>query len=267
MDGSLCVSTIVNKKYQRYIPLFLYFCLKSYPNYGVKLFLTENIQDKYISIINRLRELGKIEIVEYFFKDFPKSNQELKTFRWLFESKDFDGYDYIYIGDIDLIICKEKISLLNQHLQHCDQNNLPYSNSVRPNSKRLSGLHFIKKNEYYKKMSSVIDEYRVLLKNGKLKHSRNEETLYKMIKKSGFLFPNKWFRPHHGIHLGLWRAGQRDLSNKFWKEFGKDIYKEYYSFFKKVENEKLYREVYNIEPLLEIEYMKKSFYKEFGDLP
>jgi hypothetical protein len=222
MDNKLCMSTIVDRVYQKYIPMFLYFCLKSYPMYGIKLFLTEKLDEKYKGVVNRLGELGTVELVENYGKEFPKSvHHELKTIRWLFESSDFNGYDYTYVGDIDIIICREKESLLDQHLKHCVDINLPYSNSVRPNSKRLSGLHFVKKNEYYEKMNDVIQKYRLLLRNGRLRAAKNEETLYKMVAESGFLLPKGWFRPHHGLHLHLWRGKKNPLIGDTLKQYGK----------------------------------------------
>jgi len=262
MDNKLCVATIVNRAYQKYIPMFLYFCLKSYPMYGIKLFLTEKIDERYRGIIDRLKELGTIELVENYAKEFPKSmHHELKTLRWLLEVDFFDAYDYIYVGDIDIIICRENESLLDQHLKHCANINLPYSNSVRPNSKRLSGLHFMKKNEYYEKMNGVMRKYRLLLKNGALRYAKNEETLYKMVKESGFLLPEGWFRPHHGLHLHLWRGKKNPLIDGTLKEVGKNIYEEYYGFYKFLTKDVLFREVYNIDQLVELSNMEEYFEK------
>lgn len=260
MDNKLCVSTVVNRLYQKYIPMFLYFCLKSYPMYGIKLFLTEKIDEKYRDIINKLRELGTIELVENYGKEFPKNiHHELKTLRWLLEAKFFDAYDYMYIGDIDIIICKEKESLLDQHLKHCIDINLPYSNSVRPNSERLSGLHFVKKNEYYEKVNDVMQKYRILLKNSVLRDAKNEETLYKIVKESGFLLPNGWFRPHHGLHLHLWRKKKSPLIDGVLREVGKNTYEGYYEFYKSLKKDLLFKEVYDVEKLVELSNMEEYF--------
>lgn len=259
----LCVAVVANRKYQKYMPIFAYFCLVSYPDYGVKIFLTEELLPKYKEIASTLKSLGDLVIVENAFANFPKTNQELKTLRWIITPEMFDGYDNVYMGDVDLLICREADSLEKQHLEHCERNGLPYSNSVRPSSKRLSGLHFVKKIEYYEKMSPVIQEYKLLLKDGKLKNTKNEEILYRMIKKAGFSLPKGWFRPHHGLHLGLWRKGPRKIiSNEFWNLASRDKYAGYYKFFKEVEKKDLYKEIYNVQPLSEIKYMKRSLNKE-----
>jgi len=260
MDNKLCISTIVDRVYQKYIPMFLYFCLKSYPTYGIRLFLTESLDEKYRNIVNELRDLGTIEIVERYGKEFPKTiHHELKTIRWLFKASDFNGYDYVYVGDIDIIICREKDPLLDQHLKHCADINLPYSNSVRLNSKRLSGLHFIKKNEYYEKMDDIIQKYRLLLKNGMLRDAKNEETLYKMVEESGLLLPKGWFRPHHGLHLHLWRNRKSQLIDGVLKEVGRDVYEEYYEFYKSLKKDVLFKKVYNTERLIELVNMENYF--------
>lgn len=262
---SLCITTVINKQYQRYIPIFVYFCLKSYPMYGVKLVLTEKLDKKYISTVEKLKELGTVEIVEEYGKDLPKNNQELKTLRWLLEPELFDGYDYIYIGDIDIIICREDHTLLDQHLDSCSNTGLSYSNSVRPNSKRMSGLHFIKKPEYYNETLSVIQKYVRLLKEGKLRHISNEKTLYKIVLESGISMPEEWFRPHHGIHLGLWRKGKREISEKTWKVLDKELYKCYYKFYLSLKEDALFKEVLKTSQLKELHYMEKGLSKEFKE--
>jgi hypothetical protein len=247
--------------------MFIYFCIRSYKEYGVKIFLTDELNDRYKPIIQELKTIGDVVIQEKCFSAYPKSNQELKTLRWIVTQRNFTEYDNIYIGDVDILICKENPSLELQHINHCEEINLPYSNIVRPYSaNRLSGLHFIKKEEYYKALSSIINKYSRLLKNNKLKNIKNEETLYNMIKESELDFPSKYFWPHHGIHLGWWRKGYRMVSKKRWHQIGlKNDYKNYLKFFRKIEQENLYKKVYEVAPLEEIKFMKKALSKEFND--
>ncbi len=262
---SLCVAVVVNRKYQKYIPMFTYFCLRSYSEVGVRIFLIDGeLKEKYEGIMDELK--GDV-VVKEAFKDFPKSNQELKMLRWVIPENNFDGYDNVYMGDVDMLICKEEISLEEQHLKHCMEMDLCYSNMVRPNSKhRLSGLHFIKKEEYYNKTESVMNKYSRLLKQGKFENKLNETMLYEMLKESGLGLPIKMFWVHHGIHLGWWRGGRgkQKISEKVWSIVGKESYREYYKFFKNVEKEDLYNEIYKIEPLPEIKYMREYLNKEFG---
>jgi hypothetical protein len=262
--GRLCITTVVSRSYQKFIPMFTLFCLKSYPEYGIKLFLTEKLKPAYANIINQLRKLGNIELVEGRYGGYPRSPHELKTLRWITTSDDFREYDYVYVGDIDIMICREEDPLLYQHLRHCEETGLPYSNSVRPNSNRLSGLHFIKKDEYYLRMDPIIKKkYRKLLKAGKLFGIKNEEILYNMIRKVKFDFPKGWFRPHHGLHLRVWKNKPRKVSAQFWQSVGRENYKKYYEFYKSVKNDPLYKEAYRLDPLREFHHMERSLDEEF----
>lgn len=266
---SLCVLVVVGgTKYQRYMPLFIYFCFKSYPDVGIKIFLLGKLLKKYKDIINELSMLGDVTIKENCFSKYPKSNQELKTLRWVLDKEEFGAYNNIYIGDVDLLICREAIGLEEQHLIHCLDNDLPYSNMVRPNSKhRLSGLHFMKKDSYYAVMSSIIDKYDKLLLEGKLFNQKNETILYNMVKESGIGFPQDSFRPHHGLHLGFWRNGKRKrpVSDKAWGDVGKDSYKGYLKYFEKVIRSDLYKKIYKITPLKEIKYMMDELHNTFKE--
>lgn len=263
-QGKLCVTTVVNRKYQKYIPMFIYFCLKSYPDYGIKLFLTEQLKPGHANVVDKLRGLGTIEILENCYSSFPKRDaHELKTLRWLTISDDFEGYDYVYTGDIDIVICREEKSLLDQHLDNCERLNLPYSNSVRPNSRRLSGLQFVKKDEYYAKMDDVIKKYRERHKRGQLRGTKNEEVLYNMVRKAGLGMTTEWFRPHHGLHLGRWRKGELKVPEKFWMFARKDDYRGYYEFYKSLKEDPLYQEVYRTSKLPEMGFMDRSLDREF----
>lgn len=262
---SLCITTVVNEKYQRYLPVFIYFCMESYPDCGIKIFLTENLLPKYKEHIKLLINRGNLVIIEKAFTNFPKSNQELKTLRWIMVPEMFDGYDNIYVGDIDLLICRELRSLEEQHIVHCENINLPYSNSVRKGSTRLSGLHFIKKEDYYSKVLLSINKYTKKLKEGKLFNVKNEVTLYNIIKDSGLGFSNGWFRPHHGLHIGLWRKGPRKIEQRYWDVIDKDAYRDYYNYYLKLKNYKdpLFKEITNLK---EIVFMEKSLEKEFAGM-
>ena len=257
---SLCVTTVVNKAYQKYIPSFCYFCTKSYPYYGIKLFLTEKLVPKYKEIVV---ELPQVEIIENAFTGFPKASQELKTLRWIITPEIFEGYDNIYVGDVDLLICRESQTLEDQHVKHCEEICLPYSNSVRPNSTRFSGLHFVRREFYYAEMLPIIKKYAKKLREGELCNSKNETILYNMIKESGLGFPKNWFRPHHGLHLGLWRRGPRKIEQRYWDVIDKSAYRRYYEYYLTLKNagDSLFKEVTNLS---EIVFMEKSLGEEFG---
>ena len=99
--------------------------------------------------------------------------------------------DYIYIGDIDIIFLDRTFP--TAHLNFMAKTGLPYSNSVRPGTKRLSGLHFTKRAAYY-----PVPETKGL----DLTSSNDEEVLYQLVRRKGLpVQDQEWFRPTHGIHM------------------------------------------------------------------
>lgn len=100
--------------------------------------------------------------------------------------------------------------------------------------KRLSGLHFVEVKRYFEKVEMMQKKYRkILTDENRLKNIEalsNEGILYEICKKSGFdlnklgeyyedpvsannfnNFEKRNFRPHHGIHLGLFRGNDTNV--------------------------------------------------------
>ena len=268
--GDLCIAVITNKKYEKYAPYFVWASQRSYPEYAVKIFSLDKLSEKVKGYLVSLGSASKVELVESFFSDFPRSNQELKTFRWLVSEEYFLDHKYIYIGDIDMLICKESPGLLERHKKHCNDTGLPYSNCVRPNTRRLSGLHFFDRERYYDAMRGVIDKYTKMLRNNKLglrTGVRNEEVLYDMVLSAGLDLPPDKFRidingsgPHHGLHLGIWRKGtavKPDLVSQIMA----DCYMEYFDYFSKISKEEPFLKLERDFPLKEISRMRNFFKK------
>ena len=219
---SICISTIVFGQYEKYIPFYVYSILKSYSDYFVKIFvvgtISDNIKKCMLIISNELS--SNFEIVENYLiqltNQFKKDTQLLKTYRWLIPKKEFQEFDYVYIGDIDFLIIKEDPSLLDFHLRHSKIICLPYSNIIRPKKKnQLSGLHFFCMQKYFEMMEGKINFYFTnpycikQIKKKSKKPFNNEEFLYWLIKEGiGFANIKQYpYRPHHGFHLGCLRNG------------------------------------------------------------
>jgi hypothetical protein len=102
--------------------------------------------------------------------------------------------EYTYIGDVDILVLEGDIT--GAHVAHMTRTGLPYSNIVRPGTKRLSGLHFTRSDSYYP--VQVPEQL----------HGSDEEQLYQIVAARGDGMPaadDRW-RPGHGIHLSLNRA-------------------------------------------------------------
>jgi hypothetical protein len=273
LEENICIAVVTNKAYEKYVPYFVWAVKRSYPKYAVKVFCLSMLSQDVKNILKSLCPDNGVEIVEMFFSELPSGNQELKSFRWLIPKQYFCGYEYVYIGDIDMLICKESPSLLEQHKMHCNNNQLPYSNCVRPNTKRLTGLHFFKTEPYYEKMGKIIEKYTKMLKDNKLALRlgvRNEEVLYNMVVDAGISLPADELRidingsgPHHGLHLGIWRS-RAAVKSAVIDQIIKDSYLEHFDYFSKVSKQEDFLSLEKKFPLKELSLMRSFFetYKE-----
>lgn len=173
--------------------------------------IRNNLSDNFSICENSFREYD-------FLDETHISGGGKKILRWLLPEEEFEGFDYIYIGDVDFLIMREEPGLLESHLDHCKQTQLPFSNKIRltadfsARTDRLTGLHFIVKKPYYEKVGPYISSYLEntdSLLEALLDINNNEQFLYYLVKR-GFdldkLLDHEDFRPHHGIHLGIARA-------------------------------------------------------------
>lgn len=265
--NTLCITTVVNEMYQEFIPWFVYFIKESYPEYYISIFLIGKANKK----VRRCLDLigGNFCLHENCYSGYPANVLITKCLRWTNYSDEFEKFDYIYTGDIDMLICKEEPSLLQQHIQHCDFIGLPYSNQIRGfgdwknKPRRLTGLHFVKRNEWYTAMRNIMIKYDRLLQKNCVTYGQNEVMLYQMVKESSLKLPKEIdeisdseyrFRPHHGLHLGLWRSPNTDQKLKTffprtkagWKNCVSPIHVQYLSQFKKMQQDVIYTQLYKL---------------------
>lgn len=246
--NDLCITTVVTKEYFKYIPWFCTFINISYPDYHIKLFCLDDYKEK--------NNFKNTEIIDTDFRNFPKSNQELKTIRWILPYRYFKNFKYVYIGDIDIFIVREVISLHVQHIENMIKHKTCISNIERPCGERMSGLHFFEVEKYYDKMNNTIFNYCHMLINGILKDKKNECTLYHMLKEANIKIPTGAWRPFHGPHIGIWRKPNPVLSEEKWKAIGgREQNKEYYNKFKAIKKQ------INLPELQEFKYMKQCMDK------
>ncbi len=210
MCEKFCMSAYVYGWYKDFISLYIYSILKAYPDYFVKVFVPDKLTEKQKISLNICKRISNnFDVVEQF--QFNENVDFSKCARWFLPRDCFHGFDYAYIGDIDIMIVREKSPLLQSHIDHCRVNNLCYSNMVRDiratrGIKKLSGLHFFCVNPYYDVLKKKMENS---LSKG-IGNKHNETVLYELIDGS-FEFPKDRFRPHHGYHLGCLRDGNRGI--------------------------------------------------------
>src|SRR5699024_7563425 len=223
----ICMVVYVFGNYTRYIPYYIYSVLKSYPDYYVKVYAKDPLTSEEKKCLTLLKKQlsSNFEVTEGYLKEYlnEESSSQMvggieTTFRLLLPYEELKEFKYVYIGDVDFLIIREIPSLLEVHQNHVQKIGVPYSNAIRPNSKRLTGLHFIKVKEYYANMLPLINQY---LENPNLlekecKYLKNdEEFLYQLIEEGvGFGKMREFhFRPPHGFHVGIGRKGN-DMERK-----------------------------------------------------
>lgn len=284
-------------KYQSFIPIYIYSILKSYPEYEVLVFSDTSMDARIVNSLDKLRNLGTFEIVENYNFGFtnPRRGIDSSIFnmaaRWFIYDDRFLNYDSIYIGDLDILVCREESGIYEQHKKHCEVIGLPYSNCVRcsvSTSKlsiklilyylltfqfkilkkklssrgkirnKLTGLHFILCEEYFKKLVPVKNQILHELCEEALNWETDQEIIYELMKRSNIGIPkispsspvmeskncdSIGYRPHHGIHLGIFRnklnvKKEIQLLNSY-------TYKEYYMKYLEMKEDPLFIELIN----------------------
>lgn len=203
----VCITTVIDGQYMDWKPLFE-FCLKrAYPEYDYQIFW---------------RGRGP-------FKGFPKMKYNTIAMRFVIPKEEFKGYDYVYITDIDMMIMREKPSLVDFHLDEMKQTRMCYSNSLRnpghyAGNRSLTGLHFCAY-EWFEKVEKLQRYYFDLLKRGLVGLYREYDgvMLYRMALNAGLGIPGKYplTDRHHGIHMGNFRLFKsfKKFKNRIPKEF------------------------------------------------
>jgi hypothetical protein len=221
-ESKMCFMTVANGPYQKYIPWFLYFLNRAYPDAFKLVLLDEKLTMNVKSMLLLLS--GNFEVRENSFPEYTTTDANtIKCLRWLTFKPKFNEYDCMSIGDVDMAVYRESPSYMDQHLSHCNALGIPYSNFIRPPSsgpRRVCGIHVIKPREWFKAINPMIAKYRPMLKAGQIhlpEHGFNEQLLLKMIIESDLgeppcnlsetYWPSLATSNHHGTHIRLAEHG------------------------------------------------------------
>jgi len=262
--NKLCITMYVaGERYAHYIPIFIYFAKEAYPEYSILIAYKHELPASVRLHLELLKLFYKdFEVREGVFEDFPNDADTVKTLRWTMWFPQYNNFDYIYVGDIDILLFREEPTLLEQHLKVCNDTDNCYSNTtkiddVKTRGTRMTGLHFFKREEYSYKMLPVMQKYLGRLRfnanipefyNKAFGRVDNQHALYSMIKESGLKLPEHSFFEYHGLHLGHSRVSGRwdvvfedEKYRKFYNKFCKLISKPLFELL----SEKLTPEIQN----------------------
>jgi hypothetical protein len=196
----LLIYVYADEKYSMFAIPYVHFALKHNPQACVEVCFDdlESFRSKNINAIKILEEKyhGR-----YHFRQatiLRSSGIIPNTIRFI-DPPELKA-NYIYIGDIDLIIMDDIIAT---HTDLMKKSGLSYSNVIRKESintsyPRLTGLHFCHYNDYFPLPDlSDID----------LATANDEYVLYEIMKRKGVnLSPDFNIRPECGIHMSLSRT-------------------------------------------------------------
>ena len=193
----ILVYTCCDELYSHYIPIFCNTILRADKlklidiEIGVNLDKLSDNEEKALDYIRKKYFYSKIHIkYNFFIKNTTGTffnNFKVFTNSIRFISQPTIKNKYVYITDIDMIILVDNFYL--HLLDDMNRRNNKYSNIVRKNSHRLSGLHFTEYEAYYpipkQKKYNICDE----------------NLLFNIVKSKLIKIDYKTeYRPNFGIH-------------------------------------------------------------------
>lgn len=190
--------TYANNAYSLFALPYAFFALNANPNSRVEIILEdlELFIDEYGDGIKALEDIFPGQAV--FRQSLTVKNKvKCKPHVVRFIEEPVTKSDYVYIGDIDVLIFED---ILELHKGFMDEHNLPFSNIIRKGTEstqfpRLTGLHFCP----FEKMYPLPD-----LEDINLNARNDENVLYEIMIRKGFMVPTHFrHRPLCGIHISL----------------------------------------------------------------
>lgn len=202
--------------YQDFVPLYIFSCLYTCPSF-VRVLLHEELTENNRRALELIRPYnGSFEVIQNYRGVDLSHIDHLPAVRFLLPREAVADLDYVYIGDVDFIVYNEvDDNFFEYYLKHCRATGLPFSNSVTNDDGqlRMTGLHFIKVEEYYEVMQreiqAVVQGKNKFAQSIRKSYSYDEQVLYDMISRSFDLSSlDGYVRPHHGVHFGYVRKRQ-----------------------------------------------------------
>jgi len=218
----LNIISCVSKNYKNFVEPFIAFCNESNPGIHIELWIDN--PDKFSKFENEKIKIHKLPI------------KNASAYRYIVEPT--LKTKYTYISDIDILYTE---IILPFHLIQIKKTGLPFSNIVRKNELRLSGLHFVDSEAWYRDTQKTRKNLEKLYHDEKMLYHIASEN-YDISKVPVGLVN----RPVHGIHCST-EGKPRDPYSAFgWEITGQkiamfDYVVERYGLFNEYFEEKIYK--------------------------
>lgn len=320
MEKKSCLLTtyVAGINYQAFIPIFVFFAKKAYPEYDIMLFLHETLDFEIEKVLKENNLYEDVIFRENIFSDgYSMLSRKAGSCRWLLWDDCFYDYDYLYVVDIDMLYIREPKPLHVQHVERMFYTGLPFDNlrricvydfslrglaqklkysgwkgvksyirNIKKPISMLSGLHFIDVRKFYtSKNLEILENYRNRLNDKyyfpELPIPNEEVLLFEIITSMGYdsgvlgcqtcdsdnllMLPfedtkRKMFRPHHGIHLGIFKKQYYSEWNESTKKILKPIldsntYRYYVEKYSEIYHSDEFQEILAIMPSRVREYI------------
>ena len=211
--------TCCNILYSHYIPIFCSLALRADKlkildiEIGIAQKKLTYKEEKALNYLRKKYSYSKILIKYNFFIQnetgsyYDGNKVGVNSVRFISQPKIKNKY--VYITDVDMLIFVENFYLYL--IDDMYRRNSTYSNIVRPNTHRLTGLHFIEYDSFYP------------IPKQQLYNINDEMLLYNIVESKGIKIDYKTeYRPQFGIHASPSRDHVGSLGYIGW---GADIYK------------------------------------------
>ncbi len=242
---TLCITTVVDRRYHEYIPIFMYCATRSWPEADVKIYTTEEPGTECQELAHEVVVSAPGDNSHRWqwggMGGYDKTIYRLPAYlRYLlFTSKRIKAgwwdYDHVYITDGDMLMTPQRPGLVQQHKRHMKRTGMCYSNVLRGYRPFvMTGLHFVTR-EYIRRIAPTVDKYDRLFRKIGLKvldakaQIPDERLLYQIVRDSGLQMApvhdhtipksergydpedpascdRKLFRPWHGLNIGRARG-------------------------------------------------------------
>ncbi len=234
----IVVTVVGGEKYLEYSLIYIYSIKKAYPQYDIMIYSW----DDFSHLRPKLKLLNAENCMMRLDFQYKKTVRNFQKSRFLLGKQFFKGHKYAYIGDVDFFICKEQPSIEELHTGRVKETGFCYSNKERRGLKRLTGLHFIEVDRYFKLIDVQLQKYKKRVLLG-ICNITDEEMLFQMCQNSKVGIITGQVRPHHGIHLGYVRQLLRKNSQKGLNNISKISKKYSAQFINAYENDPLFKEL------------------------
>lgn len=187
----VCFFTVATGFYQNFVPAYVWFVQESNPGAACEI-VVDNLplfDQRHGAAIEHLRQRGEVVMRELPTLRRPPLREA--TYRFVLEPLTLR--EFTYIGDVDILMLENAMAAHREVFAAGHS----YSNMVRQQSKKLTGLHFTRTADHYPlpNMATLIKRF-----------PHDEELLYALVESQGRLIEDETFaafRPDLGIHLSM----------------------------------------------------------------